>query len=479
MTVADELTISGVGSHVVASDELRFHQESLRRLADELATVRVSVAVVDDRIHFSRLVELDASLSAAAAEQELQRAVAILGRCEGDARTMSVALGTAMELYGWGEAFTEAAARHLAAQLGYALGALAPIIILSALPVITASAATALVAMMISGTDLAAWLRQHNATLTNPTTVSLIRAAIMSSDDFLGGALRLPPPVVAALGDEGLGLAGLTTSAALLVLMANSAGALRETGVSATRTQSSPGHVAQTVSDRVSRLPDPGGSPGGEQVRIDRYSLPGSEDRFEVYIAGTVDFGIATSEPWDMTSNVNGVGGLPAGSYRAVLQAMADAGVTADTPLVVTGYSQGGLVASMIAASGDYDVHGVITFGAPAGQVPIPPDVPVLTIRHTDDLVPATGGYDTNTHALVIEREAYAGRLVPTDVPVPAHQLSNYERTAALIDEAQSRSVRDALDTLADFGAGSTSVETSMYRAERIDPVATGRDRGR
>jgi pimeloyl-ACP methyl ester carboxylesterase len=138
--------------------------------------------------------------------------------------------------------------------------------------------------------------------------------------------------------------------------------------------------------------------------------------------------------------------------------------------VVLTGYSQGGLVAATIAASGQYNVSNLVTFGAPAGLVEIPPDIPVLNVRHSDDIVPALGGYDRSSHALVVERELFAGVPVPYEEVFPAHQLGNYRATAALIDDAQSPQVRSALAALDAFAPrdDSTTVVTSTFHATRV-----------
>jgi pimeloyl-ACP methyl ester carboxylesterase len=179
---------------------------------------------------------------------------------------------------------------------------------------------------------------------------------------------------------------------------------------------------------------------------------------------------VPDGEPWDMTSNVAAFAGESAASATAVREAMAQAGVTATSPVVLVGHSQGGLVAASIAATADYSVRGVVTFGAPTGLIDIPPDIPVLTVRHTDDIVPALGGYDTSTSALVVEREVFAGVPVPTDRIFPAHQLSAYRETAALIDDAKSAELRAALAALDDFAGadtGEVTTETTTYRARR------------
>ena len=62
-----------------------------------------------------------------------------------------------------------------------------------------------------------------------------------------------------------------------------------------------------------------------------------------------------TDEPWDLTSNVTGVAGLDAGSLRATELAMHDAGIRPDDEVQFVGFSQGGLVAARLAASGEWN----------------------------------------------------------------------------------------------------------------------------
>ena len=141
---------------------------------------------------------------------------------------------------------------------------------------------------------------------------------------------------------------------------------------------------------------------------------------------------------------------------------------TLDQPVVVNGYSQGGLVASLVASSGNFDVKGVVTFGAPSGQVHIPASVPVLSVRNAEDLVPATSGYDVNPHAVVVQRTVFAHQPVPSDWAVPAHRLDYYQQTAAIVDNAQSERVRSVLDPLDAFGAGATKVDSTLWVATRV-----------
>src|SRR5690606_25527312 len=132
--------------------------------------------------------------------------------------------------------------------------------------------------------------------------------------------------------------------------------------------------------------------PAEEQVRIEQYTAPGEPTRYVVYVAPTQTFApIADQEPWDLTSNVAGVAGLPAGSIRATEQAMVDAGTSADSEIVLGGFSQGGLVADAVAASGAWNAVGLETYGDPGGGIELPEGISGLAVRHTDDFVVATG----------------------------------------------------------------------------------------
>jgi len=75
---------------------------------------------------------------------------------------------------------------------------------------------------------------------------------------------------------------------------------------------------------------------------------------------------------------------------RAVLQAMADAGIPEGARVVYTGFSQGGIMAGNLASSTDspYETIGIVTNGSPLGTFDIPPEIPVVSFEHEGDVVP-------------------------------------------------------------------------------------------
>ncbi len=478
--------VSGGGGIAIASDELRAQVHRLHRLVDDLHGVRHQLAGLRARLSPADLRAADAPISALAAEQELERAASLVTSVALRTHGLVVALRAAITAYGAAERTAENLMQRASAAMGYGMGILAPLVMLQMLPVLGITAAAAVIASVAgagrsTGSDsdggslllsaLGLWIRDNNELLTNPAVVALIRQAVMSSDDVVGGLARLPPGLAELLGDEGLHLTGLSTTAALLALVTHGlstadAAVVRVRGGAGTR-----GTPAMSIADRAARIPRPTVAEP-QQIRIDRYHRPGQSDSFEVYIAGTVDFGLmAGAEPWDMSSNVEGLSGLPAGSYLAVTEAMRAAGVTADSPVVLTGYSQGGLMAALVAASGDYRVEQVVTFGAPAGQVEIPRQVPQLAIRHSEDLVPALGGSDISDHTVVVERSLFDDRPVPSTEVVPAHEIRFYEETARLVDDADGPELLAVTERLRAFSDGATRVESRSYVASRV-PVA-------
>ena len=203
-------------------------------------------------------------------------------------------------------------------------------------------------------------------------------------------------------------------------------------------------------------------------MRIERYG-DAEHPSWLVYIGGTVEWSPSGStEPWDMTSNVTAVADQEAGSYRAVLQAMQQAGVQPGDPVLPVAHSQGGLIAAELAARGDVNAVGMVTFGAPAGQVAVPVDLPAIAVEHTDDIVPAMGGTPAEDDGrLYVRRPLFPDGVQPSAGPLPAHQLAGYLETAGLVDaspEPRLVAFREQLGSIVGVARG----EQSVWRAERV-----------
>ena len=482
--MSGDLIIGGGGSVAVASDELLAAIDGCDRAAREAAAAAADLAVAAVRLedwalpgpagHAMRLAGWRADDAAALARAAVPPAAAL-----------GAGLQLAAEGYGRTERAVTGAAEFVAEQLAVALGRALPGLALAALPqvavVVAGAGAVALVAphlvrMLGLDDELAALGRTAGAALhefvTDPATVALIRQAVMVADDVMLGALGVPAAVGPILGEDGLGIAGVPMAATLVTGLAGSIGLLKETPIrmaESTVVTTRPVDPASGWVDRFDRIPAPTADGDGMQVLIEKYTMPDGTARFEVFVSGTVTFDpVATAEPFDMTSNIENAKGADAASVRAVVEAMRAAGVDGSTPVILNGYSQGGGVVARVAGMTEFDVLGVVSFGGNTGQTPIPDDVLAVLVEHDDDLVPALGGRQDNTGALLVTREVYGDDAPPPPgVVVPAHRRPAYAETAALMDAAGSERITTVSAQFEQFADGATSVEVSTYRFER------------
>jgi hypothetical protein len=301
--------------------------------------------------------------------------------------------------------------------------------------------------------------------------VRFVSLFVTSIDDAVLGGAGVPSWLVALPGLDLSPDGGVAAGAITVAALGSMLGMFRETPVAVDRVVTQPLAAPPAgVRERLDRIPEV------NQVRIEKYEADGMPPRYTVYVGPTETFSpYAVDEPWDSTSNTYGVAGLSAGSFRAVELAMADAGIRSGDEVVLTGFSQGGLVATMVAASGDWNVVGLETHGAPAGNIPLPSGIAGMAIRNTDDLVPALAGPQLEHDLLQVERRAFReGVEIPTEEGAPAHQRSGYEGTASAVDDADSDVVRDQIGILDAFATdyldrpgGTATVIT--YHARRTE----------
>lgn len=455
---------AGSGSLAVTTDALMAHAERLRMLRDSLGSDAVALATV----HAAPADQLaTASPHAVHAMRRLEacrtfvRSAAHLSALAADALRIAVAR------YAENEARQRDRAMAAGAAMAMALGPVLRLLVTLAIPGMLAERA----AGFPRPAQLAAlrqWMLDHPETITSPGFVEAVRITAMSIDEGAGSAAGLPPGASTVLAQAG-GFAGVQAGAAYLLGASRPFGLFREGPISVERVATSPVSApAAGSAERLARVPE------GEQVRIERYDAPGRSPRYVVYVGPTETFSpIAGDEPWDLTSNLQGVAGLDAGSMRATRSAMADAGITAGDEVQLVGFSQGGLVASRIAASGDWNVAGLETYGAPAGNVTLPEGLMGMAVRNTDDFIPALAGPQLDDHLLQIERQAFApGSPIPTELAAPAHQRTAYDATASAIDHAASDAVREQVAAMDEFTAeyrrqeGST-ITAMVYQANR------------
>lgn len=466
-----------VGAVTVASSDLLLRLDRLDRLArgldSDLARVETAAAVPGG----APVDELRPPLRAAAI----------------DARSLAAGLRQAAAGYAEAERDAEGLQRTLAALLAAQLGlAVRPAVItaLVALALRGASPLLATASPLLAGWRpppgwrppadwreppddgegaLRRWFLDHPELITSPGFTRLVELAASSSDDFLGTAVGMPP--VWAITRDGGSETGVEAGAAGVITIGALLGMFRETPVRVDQVSERPLSAPPTgVGGRLERVPEI------NQVRIETYTAPGMPPRHLVYVGPTETFSpFARDEPWDLTSNVHGVAGLEAGSFRATELAMQQAGIAPGDEVAVVGFSQGGLVASMVAASGDWNVVGLETHGAPAGNLELPSGMAGMAVRNTDDFIPALAGPQTDAHLLQVERRAFAeGQPVPTDLAAPAHQRTAYVATAAAIDADPAPQLREQVAAMDAFAGDYLAIDgaamtVSTFHGERLD----------
>jgi pimeloyl-ACP methyl ester carboxylesterase len=147
-----------------------------------------------------------------------------------------------------------------------------------------------------------------------------------------------------------------------------------------------------------------------------------------------------------------------------VIEAMRAVGVRPNEPVLLVGHSEGGLIAAELAADPDvrreFKVTHVITTGAPVASIRIPNDVQVLSIEHTDDLVPALDGSTNRDRPNWVTVSTSAPiALLPTEQarsePLIAHRAELYQFTAARLDSSDNPSITAWRAGVAPFLGGS------------------------
>lgn len=117
---------------------------------------------------------------------------------------------------------------------------------------------------------------------------------------------------------------------------------------------------------------------------------------------------------------------------RMVLEAMAQAGIGPEDPVMLVGFSQGGILAGKLASQDDgFNIQAIVTAGAPIDAYDIPDDVSVISMQHNNDIVarldgtPAVHGANWQT----VEVPAPVNTHPPYE-QLPDHNGTAYEITA-------------------------------------------------
>ncbi len=325
----------------------------------------------------------------------------------------------------------------------------------------------------LAGSGAFDWLPQsavqNNGAYTSPLVGDASESLANGADEFIAGVLGIPLSVVPLLG-------GIRFSAGTV---ARAGGAFRALGDSPVRIEKRvAGPAPQPPADLTDALVRIKPEEEGAQVVIERYELMGGGSVANVYVDGTIDWSlIATDEPFDMSSNVNGVAGADTAGYQAVREAMLDAGLDDGTPVQLFGFSQGALQATVIAESREFNVRTLVTVGSPGDHLLTDHTIRGISIGHDEDPVNRASPGDSGN--LISWRTTRFGDAPssPSDGVVPAHQFPPYLDTAREIDESGVEIIREEIRRIVDMTDGAVRSTSTAYVVERVQALMDQRVR--
>ncbi|MFI5062302.1 MAG: hypothetical protein ACHP7F_12700, partial [Actinomycetales bacterium] len=189
--------------------------------------------------------------------------------------------------------------------------------------------------------------------------------------------------------------------------------------------------------------------------------------------------------PNDLTADLVIGAEREATATRAALRTMRAAGIRPAEPVLLAGFSLGGMVAAQVAqrAAGEgFAVTHLVTGGAPLGRVRLPAGIRVLAIEHVLDLVPRIEGRENpvteprnrDRPAIAVSGTAdfitiKAGPILPVSFRLGVlHQSTAYADTAGAIEtNPPDERVAAALRGLrVFFGPGQRLVDHAALRTE-------------
>jgi pimeloyl-ACP methyl ester carboxylesterase len=254
----------------------------------------------------------------------------------------------------------------------------------------------------------------------------------------------------------------------------------REPGGVRVRSRPSPWQRPPTgAGELLDRIP----ASGPAKIHVERVDGPAGR-RWVVSVPGTSDWSpVAGPNPFDLTGDVRVMAGERTAAMSGVAAAMRETGVRRGEPVLLVGHSQGGLIAAALAADPavrqEFSISHVLTSGAPVASVPVPEDVQVLSIEHSDDLVPrldASANRD-RPNWITVTAPAADGELASGEraEPLAAHRLDLYRHTAERIDRSADPSLAVWREGLSPFlaGAGRSGAgwDVEVSRVASPEPV--------
>ena len=339
---------------------------------------------------------------------------------------------------------------------------------------------------------LRAWLIPQQAAL-GPlgflATVSTLVVAMLfeaaTSDQGLAGALRLHHVSLRSIM-MGLPLWATPNTTDVARMYYSLAQGLHGDGltVEVTAGERRTGQPFGGVQDLIGLIDQAGASQEVARISVSQVTATDGHVSWVVAVPGTRSLSLgAGADPMDMSTNLRAVGGDTTAVGLAVVAALDQAGVKANQEVLLVGHSQGGLVVASLAANLDftsaYNVTGVVTAGSPIACIPVRLHVKVLSLEHTQDVIPALDGAanpDTINQVTVtrdLSKSTDPKAAKQAKDLAAAHSTETYAATAAMVDASSRLSIqtwREAARPMLDPAA---KVETQFFDMRRLDQGAS------
>jgi hypothetical protein len=213
---------------------------------------------------------------------------------------------------------------------------------------------------------------------------------------------------------------------------------------------------AKSFTEKLSRLQQTYFNPRSA-IRIDSFERSNGRD-LVVYIPGTQSKEISGENVFNVGSNISAMTSTElAPSEVALRQSLDEMNIGENDQVILIGHSQGGIIASNIVMSGDYPVKGLISVGAPIAHQDL--QIPVISIEHANDIVPALSGMTNpmSDNWVTVENTPDAETIVE------AHSMNTYIETAELMDQSDDVGLNLVLDQM-NFPKG----EATSYKFKLI-----------
>jgi hypothetical protein len=192
-------------------------------------------------------------------------------------------------------------------------------------------------------------------------------------------------------------------------------------------------------------------------ARIRITEVAGTPPSYIVQIPSTQSWDPAAgSTPNDVTSDTAAMLAQQTALSSAVDAAMQRAGITSTDPVMLQGFSLGGITAGQMAAdpSLNYNITHVVTSGSPVANFDIPSNVQVLSMEFDQDPVAQLDGHQNPDSAHWSTVQASAPQL-PTETAAPgiaaAHNATRYAALAAEVEGSTDASISAWTESASDF----------------------------